>query len=110
MHGPLHMQEDHKRRWSRNTRIAALYSRGEPVDAIAMRYGVSRTQVLRIARIFSLPKRPKSKVSDADFKAAMTDYASGVPVADIADTYGVSQAWVSKHAQAAGIGRYQMGI
>jgi hypothetical protein len=105
---PLHRQHDHERQWSRNMRIADAYRRGDPVADIIDRYGTSRSQVLRIARMFGLPKRPKWRITPEERERAMRQYSDGCPVAEIADEFGVSQAWVSAEATRRGIGRYDM--
>lgn len=104
---PLHRRIDLERQWSRNMRIVAAYKRGDAVAEIVSRYGVSRSQVLRLARSFGEPKRVKWRVSPEERAAAMAEYVRGVPIATIAAEYGVSQAWVSSQAKKLGISRYR---
>lgn len=91
-------------RLNRFIEITRSYKRGEPVEAIAKRYGCNRSNVLRYARMAELDKRPKG-VSDETRKAVLADYKLGLPIGDIAKLHGVSIAYVSHTANKNGIGR-----
>lgn len=101
----LSLDLDRSRRHTRSLLIVRRYMRGEPVDDICSRYGMSRSQMLRIVRTAGAPKRPKH-FPDEILNAVLRDYRAGLPVADIADRNHVSQAYVSTQAAKAGLSRY----
>jgi transposase-like protein len=84
--------------------IVRAYKAGVAIRDIENRWGCSRSTVLRYARSAGLAKRERGLPQDT--RAAVLDlYRDGRPVAEIAETCGVSQAYVSKEATAAGINR-----
>ena len=95
-------------RLNRFIEITRSYKRGEPIDAIAKRYGCNRSNVLRYARMAELDKRPKG-ISNETREAVIADYRLGLPIADIAKLHGVSVAYVSATANRVGIGRNPHG-
>lgn len=103
---PLSRQHDLGRMHLRTFLVALRYEMGEHADDIATQYGISRTTVHRVAKLFGCKPRP---TVDAVRKAAiLREYQEGVPVKVIADTHECSQALVSKYATLAGIGRYNI--
>lgn len=84
--------------------ITRAYAAGVALRDIEARWGCSRSTVLRYARSAGLAKRERGL--PADTKAAVIAlYREDRPIAEIAETCGVSQAYVSKTATEAGINR-----
>ena len=100
--------QERANRIARAIAITREYGRGTPVKEIEQKYQCSRSTILRYARAANLPKRPKHFHEEIK-KQVLQDYKAGVPIAVIAQTHGVSQAYVSKMATEAGISRYKKG-
>lgn len=96
------MQLDHARRHQRTPRIAQRYADGVPVDDICNEFECARNTVLRIARMFGIPKRPKA--TDPERKARIIEaYKRGDAIKNIAARERVHASWVSHCARDAGI-------
>lgn len=84
--------------------VTRAYENGEHVDRIVNRYGCGRTTVLRYARLAGIAKRPKHLPEEIR-RSVLREYRAGVPVATIALTHDVSQAYVSTVAGKEGLTR-----
>jgi len=82
--------------------ILARYVDQVPISKIVEEFRVSRIQVLRYARLAGLPKRPKGFDPEIRGKA-MELYERGTPLKIIRAKLGVSEAYISKTAAAAGL-------
>lgn len=100
----LSLQIDRGRRHSRTMHVVSLYARNLPVNEICDRYSMCKSQVLRIARSYGLPRRPRH-FPEKIRKATILLYKANVPIAEIQARLGVSQAYVSKTATEEGINR-----
>jgi hypothetical protein len=103
---PLTIQLDHSRRATRTLEIAMSYARGTPIADISSRYEISSSQILRIARQYNLPKRPKH-FDPAIKDKVLTMCRAHKPLAEISALLGVSQAYISKTGKEAGLARYK---
>lgn len=104
----LSMELDRARRLLRVLEVAVQYSNRIPLEQICVNYSVSRSTVLRIARMAKLPKRGKG--FDPEIRElVIQDYKQGLSVEEISSLRNVSQAYVSKTAQEENIGRYNTG-
>lgn len=103
---PLSLDHERGRRHQRALEISMRYASGdETVEDIAADYGCAKGTILRHARMAGLPKRPKC--FPAEIRAGVIeDYKNGIPIAEIAGTYSVSPAYVSRVATDEGINRY----
>lgn len=98
-------EEEHANRPPRFIEIVNDYKAGVLITAIEAKYGCSRNTIFRYARLANLPKRARG---DAERRAAIiAAYQVGKPIAEIAVTFGISQALVSRIATEAGINRYR---
>lgn len=104
----LSIQIDHARRHARTIEIAIKYASGISIEDISADYEISRSQILRIARLNNLPKRPKHFPDDIK-EGVLAAHALGKPLSEIAALFGVSQAYVSITAKKAGMVRYKKG-
>lgn len=103
----LSVQVDHMRRFERTTQMLNKYESGQNVEEIAAAFDMSRTTVLRYARQFSLPKRPKQLISDDTRAVIIAKLKAGVPQKDICGQYGVSAGFVSQLGKKYGLARYE---
>jgi hypothetical protein len=102
----LSMQIDHSRRHMRTARVIAMYASGTPVQKICDKFEISRSQVLRLARMAGLAKRPKHfdpKIK----KRCLALIRRKLPHKNIAELLNISVAYVSITGKAAGLSRYQ---
>lgn len=104
---PLSIEHDRSRRFQRTAAIAVKYDKGTRVQDIADEFEVSSHTVLRIARAYGLKKRPRQRFGNEIKKGVLTDWKANMPLTAIAKTWGVSVAYVSYTAKAAGLTRYQ---
>lgn len=82
--------------------IAVDYQAGASAEAIAGRYGISKTRVLDLLRERQVPLRRQGLTSQQVCEAADC-YTAGRSLAWIADRFGVSPMTVSKALKAQGI-------
>ena len=98
----LSRQVDRARQHMRTLEILMRYTNNVPIDAIVEEFKMSRTQVLRYARLAGLPKRPKG--FDPEIKAKTIEYyKQGMSLKSIRNRLGVSEAYISKTAAAEGL-------
>jgi transposase-like protein len=80
---------------------------GDRISAVARRYGISPTTVRRLVRLHGIPPRPPGRPTlwsswpEAQREALLRDYASGVPLIQMAKTYDLSPATISRLVQEA---------
>lgn len=98
--------QERDNRHARFVKIVEAYEARQPVALIEREFQCSKSTVLRYARLAQLDKRPKCFPADLK-RAVLADVEAKVPFADIVRLHGVSQAYVSKVAKAAGLNRYK---
>jgi hypothetical protein len=102
----LSLQVDHSRRHMRTARVIAMYASGAPVQNICDKFEISRSQVLRLARMAGLAKHPKHfdpKIK----KRCIALIRKKLPHKEIAELLNVSVAYVSITGKSAGLSRYR---
>ncbi len=97
--------QERANRLARFVKIVRAYKAGQLVLDIEAEYGCSRHTVLRYARLAGLPKRQKGFDPDVR-ESVIAAYKAKKPIAEIAEKYKVSMAYVSKTATEEGINRY----
>lgn len=97
--------QERSNRVVRYIKIVKAYTKGEPVNKIAEKYGCDKSTILRYARLAGIPKRPKHLPEEIK-AAVIKDYKNKIPVKTIAKLNGVSQGYVSTVARKAGLKRY----
>lgn len=95
----------------RNSAICAAYASGEKNLSIGMRFGISESEVGRIARRFGLGKGggKNLKADPARVAGIIAAYADGVAMREIETTYDVSRDTIRKLTMRAGIPRRPNG-
>lgn len=106
LHDPtLSLNFERGKRVERILLIAQRYAAGAKTQKIADDFECSPHTVIRIARVFEIPKRERGNVYLK--KACIKAYKRGLPIVGIASKLKRSEAWVSKIAGERGILRRQ---
>lgn len=98
----LSLQVDHARRHMRMLELTQMYAAGVPVQEICDTFHISKSQVLRYARLMGLPQRPRGFDPEVR-KKVIALYEAGELITKISALCGVSQAYVSTAAKDAGL-------
>jgi len=99
--------QERSNRAARYVAVLRAYRGGTPVQQMVVKYGCSRSTIIRYARMAELPKRPKHLPHEIK-AAVLVDYANpALSVIQIAELNHVSPGYVSKVAREAGISRYR---
>ncbi|SDH69700.1 hypothetical protein SAMN05421505_120116 [Sinosporangium album] len=82
----------------RDAGIVADYRRGDPVERIAARHGVSRGRVSQIAATVGIPlRRPQNAPKGVDAARVIADRRHGLKIRQIAERHGVTESTVRHH-------------
>lgn len=91
----------------RNAQVAKAYAEGEDVDVLAARFGITRVNVYRIAKLAGTATRSKRSLEERNRMIAEA-YADGEDVDAIAARFGVTRSSISVIGRKAGVKRQRV--